>query len=211
MRPRPLVVFDRLDLLEWQFCQRIARLSIYRPWRITLQAASRLGDWPIWVLLILAQPWLQPNGAWRVLQYSVIALFAVAVYRLVKTRLCRERPFITYSEGIECCEPARDRYSFPSGHTMHAVMRPFITYSEGIECCEPARDRYSFPSGHTMHAVMFSVLVAAHTPWLLPVVLPLTLLIAVSRVGLGLHYVSDVLAGAAMGYAFALASLYWMG
>ncbi len=60
MRPRPLVVFDRLDLLEWQFCQRIARLSIYRPWRITLQAASRLGDWPIWVLLILAQPWLQP-------------------------------------------------------------------------------------------------------------------------------------------------------
>ncbi|BBI59076.1 hypothetical protein HSBAA_03820 [Vreelandella sulfidaeris] len=136
MRPRPLVVFDRLDLLEWQFCQRISRLSIYRPWRITLQAASRLGDWPVWVLLILAQPWLQPNSAWRLMQYSVIALFAVAVYRLVKTRLCRERPFITYKLGIQCCEPARDRYSFPSGHTMHAVM--------------------------------FSVLVATHTPWLLP-------------------------------------------
>jgi undecaprenyl-diphosphatase len=179
MRPRPLVVFDRLDLVEWQLCQRVSRLSLYRPWRLILQAASRLGDWPVWVLLILAQPWLQPNGAWRLMQYSVIALFAVAVYRLVKTRLCRERPFITYSEGIQCCEPARDRYSFPSGHTMHAVM--------------------------------FSVLVAAHTPWLLPVVLPLTLLIAISRVGLGLHYVSDVLAGAALGYAFALFSLYWMG
>ncbi|CAN0586463.1 unnamed protein product, partial [Ectocarpus sp. 12 AP-2014] len=50
-----------------------------------------------------------------------------------------------------------------------------------------------------------------HTPWLLPIILPLTLLIAISRVGLGLHYVSDVLAGAALGYAFALASLYWMG
>lgn len=62
MRPRPLVVFDRLDLLEWQFCQRISRLSIYRPWRITLQAASRLGDWPVWVLLILAQPWLQQTA-----------------------------------------------------------------------------------------------------------------------------------------------------
>lgn len=179
MRPRPLVVFDRLDLLEWQFCQRISRLSLYRPWRLTLQAASRLGDWPIWVLLILSQPWLQPNGSWRVMQYSVTALLAVAVYRLVKTRLCRERPFITYGEGIQCSEPARDRYSFPSGHTMHAVM--------------------------------FSVLVAAHTPWLLPVVMPLALLIAISRVGLGLHYVSDVLAGAAMGYAFALMSLYWMG
>ena len=86
MRPRPLVVFDRLDLLEWQLCQRVSRLSLYRPWRITLQAASRLGDWPVWVLLILAQPWLQPNGSWRLMQYSVIALFAMAVYRLVKTQ-----------------------------------------------------------------------------------------------------------------------------
>lgn len=179
MRPRPLVVFDRLDLLEWQFCQRVSRLSLYRPWRLTLQAASRLGDWPAWVLLILAQPWLQPDGAWRMLQYTLIAIIAIAIYRLVKTRLCRERPYITYRNGIQCNAPARDRYSFPSGHTMHAVM--------------------------------FSVLVAAHTPWLLPVVIPLAMLIAISRVGLGLHYTSDVIAGGAMGYGFALLSLYLMG
>lgn len=179
MRPRPLVVFDRLDLLEWQFCQRISRLSLYRPWRITLQAASRLGDWPVWVLLILAQPWLQFGGAWRVMQYSVIALFAIMVYRLLKTRLCRERPFITYSEGIQCCEPARDRYSFPSGHTMHAVM--------------------------------FLVLTANHLPWLAPWLVPLVLLIALSRVGLGLHYLSDVVAGALLGLLFAGASLALVG
>lgn len=179
MRPRPLAVFDRLDLLEWRFCQRITLLSLYRPWRLTLQTASRLGDWPIWVLLIVAQPWLQPNYGWRMVQYTAIALIALMVYRLLKRRLCRERPFITYRNGVHCGEPARDRYSFPSGHTMHAVM--------------------------------FSVLVAAHTPWLLPVVLPLALLIAVSRVGLGLHYVSDVLAGGALGYGFALLSIYWMG
>ncbi|WP_243470630.1 phosphatase PAP2 family protein [Vreelandella lionensis] len=117
----------------------------------------------MWVLLIAAQPWLQPDGTWRMMQYSLIALVAVTVYKLVKTKLCRERPFITYLGGVHCGEPARDRYSFPSGHTMHAVM--------------------------------FSVLVAAHTPWLLPIVLPLSLLIAISRVGLGLHYVSDVLVG----------------
>jgi undecaprenyl-diphosphatase len=179
MRPRPLTVFDRLDLLEWQFCQRITRYSLYRPWRLTLQAASRLGDWPVWVALIVAQPFLLPEGGMHLAQYTLTALLAVVVYRLVKTRLCRERPFITYRHGIQCSEPARDRYSFPSGHTLHAVM--------------------------------FSVLVAAHTPWLLPVVIPLALLIAVSRVGLGLHYVSDVLAGAAMGGAFALLSLALLG
>ncbi len=158
MRARPLVVFDRLDLWEWRFCQRVTHLSLYRPWRLMLKTASKLGDWPVWVLLIAAQPWLQPDGTWRMMQYSLIALVAVTVY-----------------------------------------------------CGEPARDRYSFPSGHTMHAVMFSVLVAAHTPWLLPIVLPLSLLIAISRVGLGLHYVSDVLVGGVMGYGFALLSLYWMG
>ncbi|MFP3342290.1 phosphatase PAP2 family protein [Halomonas sp. SIMBA_159] len=179
MRARPLVVFDRLDLWEWQFCQRVTHLSLYRPWRLALQTASKLGDWPVWVLLIAAQPWLQPDGMWRIMQYTLIALVAVTVYKLVKTKLCRERPFITYLGGVHCGEPARDRYSFPSGHTMHAVM--------------------------------FSVLVAAHTPWLLPIVLPLSLLIAISRVGLGLHYVSDVLVGGVMGYGFALLSLYWMG
>ncbi|MBP5980815.1 MAG: phosphatase PAP2 family protein [Halomonas sp.] len=179
MRPRPLVVFARLDLFEWQLCQRVTRLNLFRPWRVVLQAASRLGDWPIWVLLIAAQPWLQPDGIWRIVQYTSIALAAMLVYRLIKTRLCRERPFITYLGGVHCGEPARDRYSFPSGHTMHAVM--------------------------------FSVLVAAHTPWLLPLVLPLALLIAISRVGLGLHYISDVIAGGAIGYGFAFLSLYWMG
>lgn len=179
MRPRLLGVFDRLDILEWQFCQRVARLSAYRPWRLTLQAASRLGDWPVWVALILAQPWLQPNGGLRVIQYTVTAVMAIGIYRFVKTRLCRERPFITYCGGIQCSEPARDRYSFPSGHTMHAVM--------------------------------FTLFVAAHTPWLLPIVVPLAALIAISRVGLGLHYASDVVAGAAMGYGFALLSLALLG
>ncbi|MCS2610376.1 phosphatase PAP2 family protein [Halomonas dongshanensis] len=179
MRPRPLVVFDRLDLLEWQFCQRVSRFSLFAPWRRTLQAASHLGDWPAWVALIAAQPWLQADGSQRLVQYALTALIAIAVYRFIKTRLCRERPFITYREGILCSAPARDRYSFPSGHTMHAML--------------------------------FSLLVAAHTPWLLPVVLPLAVLIAISRVGLGLHYVSDVIAGALMGAGFASLSLVVMG
>ncbi|XKE43766.1 phosphatase PAP2 family protein [Halomonas organivorans] len=175
MKPRAPAVFERLDLLEWPFCQRLAAFSIHRPWLATLRLASKAGDWPIWVALILAQPGLHGSGGWHLAaHYGLTALVAIVFYRLVKTRLCRERPFITFS---------------------------------GIACREPARDRYSFPSGHTMHAVMFATLVAAHTPWLLPWLLPVVALIAVSRVGLGLHYISDVLAGAAIGYGIALTSL----
>lgn len=180
MKPRIPAAFDRLDLLEWRLCQHIAHFSPCRPWLFTLRLASKLGDWPVWVALIAAQPWLQEeSGLAYLLQYSLTALLAIAVYRLVKTRLCRERPFITFDARIICLEPARDRYSFPSGHTMHAVM--------------------------------FCVLTDAHAPALLPWLVPLTLLIAVSRVGLGLHYVSDVIAGGAIGYAFAVTSLALAG
>jgi undecaprenyl-diphosphatase len=67
-------------------------------------------------------------------------------------------------------------------------------------------DTFSFPSGHTLHAVAFSMVAASHYPALGPMLFGFTLLTAVSRVVLGLHYPSDVLAGAAIGAAVAGAS-----
>jgi undecaprenyl-diphosphatase len=80
--------------------------------------------------------------------------------------------------------------------------RPFITHA-GIDRAAAPLDRYSFPSGHTLHAVSFTWQCAAHFPELLLVLVPLAALIAASRVVLGLHYPSDVLAGAALGAALA--------
>lgn len=67
-------------------------------------------------------------------------------------------------------------------------------------------DEFSFPSGHTLHAVGFSLVAIAYFPWLAPVLLPFTVLVALSRIVLGLHYPTDVLAGAALGYGLATLS-----
>jgi undecaprenyl-diphosphatase len=67
-------------------------------------------------------------------------------------------------------------------------------------------DRFSFPSGHTLHAVAFTLIACAYYPALWVILVPFTLLTAVSRVALGLHYPSDVLAGAALGALIAAAS-----
>lgn len=80
--------------------------------------------------------------------------------------------------------------------------RPFITHS-AIDLAAAPLDRYSFPSGHTLHAVSFAWQASAHFPELGWVLIPLAGLIAGSRVVLGLHYPSDVLAGAAIGAALA--------
>jgi undecaprenyl-diphosphatase len=60
-------------------------------------------------------------------------------------------------------------------------------------------DKFSFPSGHTLHAVVFGVVALNYYPQLAFIILPFTTLVGLSRVVLGLHYPSDVLAGALIG------------
>lgn len=68
-------------------------------------------------------------------------------------------------------------------------------------------DRYSFPSGHTLHACNFAIQLAVMVPALAVALAVAALLIALSRLVLGLHYLSDVLAGAGIGVLLAWSSL----
>jgi undecaprenyl-diphosphatase len=76
--------------------------------------------------------------------------------------------------------------------------RPFAIENAVRAGADPL-DPFSFPSGHTLHAVAFSIVAIAFYPVLAWLLVPFTLLVAASRVVLGLHYPSDVLAGAALG------------
>lgn len=71
-------------------------------------------------------------------------------------------------------------------------------------------DEFSFPSGHTLHAVAFSVVAIAHYPALAGLLVPFALLVSASRVVLGLHYPSDVLAATAIGGLLGATSLWLM-
>lgn len=68
-------------------------------------------------------------------------------------------------------------------------------------------DEFSFPSGHTLHAVTFSFVAIAWFPWLAWILVPFAICIALSRVLLGLHYPSDVLAAIAIGAVLGTLSL----
>jgi undecaprenyl-diphosphatase len=68
-------------------------------------------------------------------------------------------------------------------------------------------DRFSFPSGHTLHAVCFAVLATAHLPMLGWIAIPFAVLVAGSRMVLGLHYPSDVAVGGVIGALIAASGL----
>ena len=65
-------------------------------------------------------------------------------------------------------------------------------------------DRYSCPSGHTMTAVAYAMPLVFACPEAAPAAVVLCGVIGWSRVALGHHYVSDVLAGAVIGASVGL-------
>jgi undecaprenyl-diphosphatase len=61
-------------------------------------------------------------------------------------------------------------------------------------------DPHSFPSGHTVRAVMLAVIMLGIGPlWLGLLLLVWAPLVGLARIAMGVHYLTDVLAGAILG------------
>jgi len=166
--------WQRFDRADQALCLLVNRGCHYPPVKLVFAVVSRLGDGGFWYLLMLM---LAANGESTALvagQMAVTGVIGTALYKLLKMRFVRERPYIAHA---------------------------------GIELGSAPLDRYSFPSGHTLHAVCFTILATAHVPELMPILVPFAVLVGASRVVLGLHYPTDVMAGGLIGALLAGASL----
>ncbi len=95
-------------------------------------------------------------------------------------------------------------YKFIKART--ARPRPFVR-SHRIAPGTAPLDQFSFPSGHTLHATAFTLVAVFSLPTLFWWTVPFAVCVALSRLALGLHYPSDVLAGAAIGAGLAALAL----
>ncbi|WP_026690750.1 phosphatase PAP2 family protein [Alteribacter aurantiacus] len=88
--------------------------------------------------------------------------------------------------------------------------RPYLVVGDSYVIRNPLQDS-SFPSGHTTAIFSLFTPYMFYFPGLILILFPLALIVAISRISIGLHYPSDVIAGAALGFTTALA-LYqvWM-
>lgn len=117
----PGSLLARFDHAEYRLCRRLNRGVEHAPVRVFFKAASRLGDGVAWYALMLALPFMYGQQGLRV-GLIMLAGGAVnlALYKMLKRTFVRERPFVRHA-GISLAQAPLDRYSFPSGHTLHAV------------------------------------------------------------------------------------------
>ncbi|OWR28137.1 phosphatase PAP2 family protein [Saccharibacillus sp. O23] len=81
---------------------------------------------------------------------------------------------------------------------LYPRVRPHLALPETNTFRNPLVD-HSFPSGHTTAIFSVTVPLMILIPWSTAVLLPIALIVGISRMYLGLHYPSDVLAGGVIG------------
>lgn len=115
------LLFHKADIAEQAVCLLLNRMGGFRYIRYFFKAVSRLGDGVFWYSLMLALPLFHGLLGLQLMGHIVIwGLVSVGLYKLLKGKLVRERPFISFS-NIQAHTLPLDKYSFPSGHTMNAV------------------------------------------------------------------------------------------
>jgi undecaprenyl-diphosphatase len=175
VRQESLGRLHQLQTLEHSLVCRMAEEVGNRALVFILRAASKVGDWPLSVavgLMLLAGP-----GPRAMVIWTAASVSAVIIQCALKKLCARTRP----------CERL-----------------------DGPPQRAPIPDKGSFPSGHTLHAIMGLVVVTHALPAVTPVFAVIALLVATSRVVLGVHYPSDVVAGASMGLLFGLVTTMFL-
>ncbi len=131
-------VFDRIDQIEMRLCMLLNNSSERTFIRLFFRVISRLGDGVFWYSLLAFLPYFNGKiGYYQATHILVTALSVLVVYKYLKKTLVRERPYISF-DNIQQAAPALDRYSFPSGHTMHAlsfaIMFSYYLPADGTSC-----------------------------------------------------------------------------
>lgn len=140
--------------------------------------------------MIIAGRWVSRSADGHLYAIALLVASALAQWRLVQVLLVGfvvERVF--YFVLKNCLKRRRPQQAIPS---FTSVVQP--------------SDQFSFPSGHTSAAFFVLSVSALFFPSLFILLLIWAVCVGASRVILGVHFPTDILAGAALGYSVGMLS-----
>jgi undecaprenyl-diphosphatase len=135
--------------------------------------ATRAGDGWLWGMVGIALLLSSDPLRFRSLEAATCAVASgIALFHIIKRRICRPRPCDLEPHCWACI-----------------ATRSFVD----------RKDKFSFPSGHSTTAFAVAISIGSFYPEVMPFLLILAVNVAISRVIVGMHFLSDVIAGGALG------------
>jgi undecaprenyl-diphosphatase len=114
-------LLQRMNETEVGVCLAWNSWTRYRPVLILFKTVSRLGNGVFWYSLIGLLAFTQGStGRQAAVHMLIIGALSLGLYKLLKHQTVRDRP-CDFESAIRPGAPVLDHYSFPSGHTLHAV------------------------------------------------------------------------------------------
>jgi undecaprenyl-diphosphatase len=120
---------QRVTALDAALCLRVNRACAHTAVRHFFAVISWLGNGKFWYAMMLMLPLAAGLRGLEVSVHMALSgVLGVAVYKIIKHATHRPRPYMTHSDIVLGAAPL-DQFSFPSGHTLHAVMFTIIIVS----------------------------------------------------------------------------------
>jgi undecaprenyl-diphosphatase len=113
---------NRFNHFDSSLCIAVNHTSQYKLIRNFFRIVSRLGDGVFWYGLMVGILLLKrADGILPVLHMTLAGLVGTLVYKWLKGKTLRPRPYEVHQDILLAGTPL-DKFSFPSGHTLHAVV-----------------------------------------------------------------------------------------
>ncbi len=114
-------LLNQLNVLEAPLCRTASLRGEQLDTQRFFATISRLGDGLFWYVLMCLICMLYGSlGLYATAHMLTVGLVSLIIYKVLKHATVRRRPCDQFDD-VRQHAPMLDLYSFPSGHTMHAV------------------------------------------------------------------------------------------